>query len=67
VDIALDSIQVLMHLNATTDIYSLQQNAFNYFLLSSLAIIFLAVCHAPEVFASRCRKSFVDAVELVRS
>jgi len=67
VDIALDSIQVLMHLNATTDIYSLQQNAFNYFLLSSLAIIFLAVCHAPEVFAGPCRKSFVDAVELVRS
>ena len=66
VDIAQDSIQVLMHLGATTNIYSRQQNAFNYFLLSSLAIIFLAVCHAPDVFAEPCRKSFLDAVELVR-
>ncbi|KAH7144400.1 fungal-specific transcription factor domain-containing protein [Dactylonectria estremocensis] len=66
VDIAQDSIQVLVHLNSTTDIYSRQQNAFNYFLLSSLAIIFLAVCHAPDIFTGLCRKSFLDAVELVR-
>ncbi|KPM38523.1 hypothetical protein AK830_g8060 [Neonectria ditissima] len=66
VDIAQDSIQVLVHLNSTTDIYSRQQNAFNYFLLSALAIIFLAVCHAPDVFTGPCRKSFLDAVELVR-
>ncbi|KAI0438013.1 putative fungal-specific transcription factor [Xylaria telfairii] len=66
VDIAEDSILVLMHLSASTEIYSRQQNAFNYFLISSLAIIFLAVCHAPETFAEPCRKSFLDAVELVR-
>ncbi len=66
VDIAEDSIQVLMHLSESTEIYSRQQNAFNYFLLSSLAIIFLAVCHAPEKFTDPCRKSFLDAVELVR-
>ncbi|CAK7229831.1 hypothetical protein SBRCBS47491_007380 [Sporothrix bragantina] len=66
VDIAQDSIHVLVHLNSTSDIYSRQQNAFNYFLLSALSIIFLAVCHAPETFTVSCRKSFLDAVELVR-
>jgi hypothetical protein len=66
VDIAQDSILVLVHLNATTDIYSRQQSAFNYFLISALSIIFLAVCHAPESFTVPCRKSFLDAVELIR-
>ncbi|XP_044714413.1 fungal specific transcription factor domain-containing protein [Hirsutella rhossiliensis] len=42
VNIALDSVQILVHLNATTDIYSRQQNAFNYFLVSAMAVIFLA-------------------------
>ncbi|KJZ75171.1 hypothetical protein HIM_05365 [Hirsutella minnesotensis 3608] len=66
VNIAQDTVDILVHLNATTDIYSRQQNAFNYFLLSALAVIFLAVCHAPQVFTEPCRKSFLDAVDLVR-
>ncbi|KAH8890099.1 putative fungal-specific transcription factor [Thozetella sp. PMI_491] len=66
VDIAQDSLQVLVHLNSTTDIYSRQQTAFNYFLLSALAVVFLAVCHAPKVFTEPCRRSFYDAVELIR-
>ncbi|PFH56835.1 hypothetical protein XA68_15927 [Ophiocordyceps unilateralis] len=66
INIAQDSVQVLVHLNDTTDIYSRQQNAFNYFLLSALAVIFLAVCHAPNIFAEPCRKSFLDAIDLVR-
>lgn len=66
VDIALDSVQILVHLNATTDIYSRQQNAFNYFLVSAMAVIFLAVCHAPTIFTGPCRKVFLDAVDLVR-
>ncbi|RYP09165.1 hypothetical protein DL764_001436 [Monosporascus ibericus] len=65
-EIAQDSIQVLVHLNATSDIYRRQQSAFNYFLLSALAVIFLAVCHAPAVYAEPCRKSFHAAVQLVR-
>ncbi|KAF4506527.1 hypothetical protein G6O67_006603 [Ophiocordyceps sinensis] len=67
VNIALDSVQILVHLNATTDIYSRQQNAFNYFLLSAMAVIFLAVCHAPNIFTEPCRKGFLDAVHLVRA
>ncbi|KAM4057367.1 fungal specific transcription factor [Hirsutella rhossiliensis] len=66
VNIALDSVQILVHLNATTDIYSRQQNAFNYFLVSAMAVIFLAVCHAPNIFTEPCRKAFLDAVDLVR-
>ncbi|CAG7562619.1 unnamed protein product [Fusarium equiseti] len=66
VDIAQDTIQVLVHLHDTTDIYSRQQNVFNYFLLSALAVIFLAVCHAPDMFSSPCRRTFSNAVELVR-
>jgi hypothetical protein len=53
-------------LNATTDIYSRQQNAFNYFLLSAVAVIALAVCHAPEIFAATCARSFLDATSLLR-
>lgn len=66
VEIAKDSIQVLVHLNATSDIYSRQQSAFNYFLIAALAVIFLAVCHDPKSFAESCRKSFHAAVKLVR-
>ncbi|RGP78400.1 activator of stress s 1 [Fusarium longipes] len=66
VDIAQDTIQVLVHLHDTTDIYSRQQNVFNHFLLSALAVLFLAVCHAPDMFSSPCRRTFSDGVELVR-
>lgn len=66
VDIAQDSLQVLVHLNDSSDIYARQQSAFNYFLLSSLAVIFLAVCHAPATFADQCRDSFLAALELVK-
>lgn len=66
VEIAQDSIQVLVHLNATSDIYRRQQSAFNYFLLSALAVIFLAVCHEPNMFGEPCRKSFHAAVKLVK-
>lgn len=66
VEIAQDSIQVLVHLNATSDIYRRQQSAFHYFLISAMAVIFLAVCHEPVTFAEPCRKSFHAAVKLVR-
>ncbi|KAI8944262.1 hypothetical protein F4801DRAFT_232787 [Xylaria longipes] len=66
VDIAKDSIQVLVDLAETSDIYARQQSAFNYFLLSALAVILLAVCNAPKTFFSSCHESFSLAVELVR-
>lgn len=66
VEIAQDVIEVLVHLNATSNIYRRQQSAFNYFLLSALAVVFLAVCHNPTVYAEPCRESFYAAVKLVR-
>ncbi|KAK1961088.1 fungal-specific transcription factor domain-containing protein [Colletotrichum sublineola] len=65
-EIALDSIQVLVHLNDTSDIYARQQNAFNYFLMSALVVILLAVCHAPGVFTEPCKEPFLKAVQLVK-
>ncbi|KAF9874719.1 hypothetical protein CkaCkLH20_07856 [Colletotrichum karsti] len=66
VDIAIDSISVLVHLSETSDIYMRQQSAFNYFLLSAVAVLFLAVCHGSRMFAEPCRDSFLSAVELVK-
>nr|XP_036586927.1 fungal specific transcription factor [Colletotrichum truncatum]KAF6797657.1 fungal specific transcription factor [Colletotrichum truncatum] len=65
-EIALDTIQVLVHLNDTSDIYARQQHAFNYFLMSALAVILLAVCHAPGVFTEPCKESFLKAVQLIK-
>ncbi|KAJ6789233.1 hypothetical protein PWT90_05077 [Aphanocladium album] len=66
VDLARDTVAVLVHLNATSDIYSRQQNAFNYFLASAFAVISLALCHAPHMFAAQCTQSFMDAAGLVK-
>jgi Fungal specific transcription factor domain len=66
VKLAKDTIQVLTHLNQTTDIYRVQQVCFNYFLISALAVIFLASCHAPVQFSSICRQEFYMALDLVK-
>jgi hypothetical protein len=66
VDIAKDSILVLVHLNETSDIYARQQSIYHYYLLSALAVLLLAVCHAPSMFAEASRESFISAVELVK-
>ena len=67
VDLAVDSIRVLVELKEEGDIYARQQIAFNHFLLGALAVIFLAVCHARSTFGLQCKDSFYDAIELVRS
>lgn len=67
VDIAKDSILVLVHLNETSDIYARQQSVYHYYLLSALAVVLLAVCHAPSKFAEASRDSFVSAVDLVKA
>jgi hypothetical protein len=66
VELAKDTIRALTHLNQTTDIYRAQQVCFNYFLVSALAVIFLASCHAPVHFSSRCRDEFYMALDLVK-
>jgi hypothetical protein len=66
-DIAKDTIRVLVDLNKTSDIYRAQQNVFNYFLVSALAALFLAVCHAPAEFNHTCRTEFYDALDLLKN
>jgi hypothetical protein len=61
-DIAKDTICVLVHLRQSSTIYEAQQNAFNYFLVSALSAIFLAVCHAPAEFSQSCRTEFQNAL-----
>jgi hypothetical protein len=66
VDIAQDSIQVLVNLHQTSDIYLREQSIYHYYLLSAMAVVLLAVCHAPLQFADSCRASFLSAVALVK-
>lgn len=66
VDLSKDTIRTLAHLNSTTDIYRAQQVCFNYFLISALAVLFLASCHAPVQFSGKCKEEFYMALELVR-
>ncbi|CZT42927.1 related to fungal specific transcription factor [Rhynchosporium secalis] len=66
VELAKDTIRVLTHLNQTSDIYRVQQVCFNYFLISAVAVIFLASCHAPVQFSALCRDEFYMALDLVK-
>ncbi|KAF9889299.1 hypothetical protein FE257_007408 [Aspergillus nanangensis] len=66
VDIAKDTIRYITRLNETSDIYSLQQVTFNWFLVSALAVLFLAVVQTPGQFSSTCKEEFYMALELVK-
>ncbi|KAI9804259.1 MAG: hypothetical protein M1833_007066 [Piccolia ochrophora] len=66
VDVAKDTIRMLSHLHQTSDIYQAQQVCFNYFLVSALAVLFLAVSHAPAQFSGVCRDEFYLALDLVK-
>jgi hypothetical protein len=66
VELAKDTIRALTHLNQTSDIYRAQQVCFNYFLISALAVIFLASCHAPVHFSALSREEFYMALDLVK-
>ncbi|KAE9372603.1 hypothetical protein N431DRAFT_439683 [Stipitochalara longipes BDJ] len=65
-DIAKDTIHILAHLRESSKIYETQPNAFNYFLVSALSAIFLAVCHAPAEFSHTCRTEFHIALSLLK-
>ncbi|KAE8349746.1 fungal-specific transcription factor domain-containing protein [Aspergillus coremiiformis] len=65
VDVAKDTVRVLTRLSQTSDIYRTQQVTFNYFLVAALAVLFLAVCHAPTEFNRQVRDEFYMALNLV--
>ena len=66
VDVAKDTIRVLTRLNETSDIYRTQQVCFNYFLVSALAVLFLAAAHAPVEFSYQVKNEFYMALDLVK-
>jgi hypothetical protein len=66
INIAKDTIHILTNLNQTTPLYRSQQVLYNYFLMSALAALFLAVAHAPAQFSATCRDEFHMALDLVR-
>lgn len=66
VKVAKDTIRILTFINHSTDIYRCQQTMFNYFLISALAVLFLAVAHAPAEFSALCREEWYMALDLVR-
>lgn len=66
VDVAKDTVRLLTRLNQTSDIYRTQQACFNYFLVAALAVLFLAVCHAPAEFNRQVRDEFYLALDLIR-
>lgn len=66
VNLAKDTVRVLTHINQSSDLYRTQQVLFNAFLTSALAVLFLAVSHAPALFADDVREEFYMALELVR-
>ncbi|KAI9749098.1 MAG: hypothetical protein M4579_007005 [Chaenotheca gracillima] len=66
VEIAKDTIRILSQMNQTSDIYRSQEICFNYFLVSALAVLFLAVSHAPAQFSESCRDEFYMALDLIK-
>jgi hypothetical protein len=46
-EIACDTIRVLSALNASTDIYCMQQPICNYFLASAIGVLLLIIVHVP--------------------
>jgi hypothetical protein len=66
VEAAKDNIRLLRRVSHTTDLYSAHQAPFNHYLVSALAVLFLAVCHAPYQFSNVCQEEFIVALELIQ-
>ncbi|KAL2802102.1 hypothetical protein BJX63DRAFT_134260 [Aspergillus granulosus] len=66
VDMAKDTIRFITQLHASSDIYRLQQVTFNWFLVSALMALFLAVAQVPSQYSTACREEFYMALELVK-
>lgn len=66
VEAAKDNIRLLQKVSQMAEFYSTQQAPYNHFLVSALAVLFLAVCHAPFQFKNACREEFVVAIELIQ-
>lgn len=66
VETAKSTVHMLNVFSRGSVIYFQRPEPFNYFLISALAALFLAVLHAPARFSQVCRPEFYTAVDLVR-
>jgi hypothetical protein len=66
IDLAKDTVRVIERMHRTSDMYVTHQSAFNYFLVSALSVLFLAVCHAPKEYTDSCRFDFSMALDLIK-
>jgi hypothetical protein len=66
VETAKSTVHMLDYFSRVSTIYFQRPEPFNYFLLSALAALFLAVLHAPSRFSHACRPEFYTAVDMVR-
>lgn len=66
VDVAKDTILTVSGVNKVSDLYSTQQVCYNYFLVQAMAVIFLAVCHAPADFCDQTRDEFCAVLDLIK-
>ncbi|KAI5293544.1 hypothetical protein KEM52_005439 [Ascosphaera acerosa] len=67
VGIAQDTIRVLTKMAHESDIYRSMQVLYNYFLLASIAVLLLAVSHAPNHFNAQVREEFFMALNVVKT
>ncbi|KAJ5626240.1 hypothetical protein N7510_002549 [Penicillium lagena] len=66
VETAKSTVQMLDCFSRVSNVYFQRPEPFNYFLISALAALFLAVLHAPARFSHVCRPEFYTAVDMVR-
>lgn len=66
VETAKRTVHMLNFFSRISVLYFQRPEPFNYFLLSALAALFLAVLHAPSRFTQVCRLEFYSAVDMVR-
>ncbi len=66
IEVAKETITMLIRVNQSTDLYRTQQVVYNYFLIQALAVIFLATSHAPADFFRQTREEFYGALDLIK-
>ncbi|XWW98528.1 hypothetical protein V2A60_006528 [Cordyceps javanica] len=65
VNVAKDTVAYLNHVNSHTDMIRKSQAFYSQFLVSALAIMFLASTQAPVQFSSICREDFYTGLGLI--
>ncbi|KAK5052718.1 hypothetical protein LTR84_002584 [Exophiala bonariae] len=65
VDLAKNTINLLVRLGKTSEIYRSHAACFNYFLYSTLTVILLAAYHAKAQFHEYCREELHMALNLI--